>query len=143
MSVSVPDRPSPDFTDPEQRFTLSFEEAIEIVRAIDRGEVDAFVTRGHEGSRVSFVDTSISTYAILVEQAHDALFVLDDHGRVISHSGRLAALVGMTPEALLGCAFEDLVAPDSLPRFHRFVENSLSGGAHEEIHVRPRDGRPD
>jgi PAS domain S-box-containing protein len=82
-------------------------------------------------------------YRRIVETTREGIWVVDDRWRTTFANGRMAEMLGVRPEEMLGRRVEDFVAPDDLPQLGRNMDDRRAGeGAlHDFRFVRP-DGTP-
>lgn len=116
------------------------EEAEETIRAIQTGAVDAFVVTEPAGSRVYTLAGADRPYRLLVEEMQQAALTLHADGTIVYCNRRLAELVKMPHEKLIGMALRDFIAIDD----HKIYENLLWQGrtrsGRGEARLLPRDG---
>jgi signal transduction histidine kinase len=88
------------------------DEAEDMLRAIRRGEIDALVVDGADGSRVYTLHGAEEPYRNLVEQMQEGAVVLTTHGDILYANESFAALVAAPLESVVGSPI------------HRFVHAS-------------------
>jgi PAS domain S-box-containing protein len=107
------------------RFRL--EEAEDTLRAIGSGEVDAFVVSGPDGDQVFTLKDSDRPYRVLVETMNEGAANLDADGTILYSNNRLAAMLRVPLETLIGTQLSSYVAPVDRPLFAARL-----GKCHEE-----------
>ena len=80
-------------------------EAEEMLRAIQRGEIDALVVEGAGGNQVYTLHSAEEPYRNLVEQMQEGAVVLTSHGDILYANARFAALVGEPLQSVTGSQF--------------------------------------
>ena len=96
----------------ENEFLRSrLEEAEETLRAIGLGEVDAFVVSGPEGEQVFTLKGAEQPYRFLVETMNEGAAILAADGTILYSNNRLAVLLQVPLERLIGTKFGSYVAP--------------------------------
>ena len=81
---------------------LRLQEAEDTILAIRNGDVDAVVVGGPAGQKVYTLENADRPYRVLVEQMQEGAVTLSEDGTLLYCNERLAALIGVTREALLG-----------------------------------------
>ena len=87
------------------------EESEETLRAIGSGEVDAFVVSGTDGMRVFTLKGAEQPYRILVETMNEGAAILREDGVILYANNRLAALLRLPLERIVGSRIGTYVAP--------------------------------
>ncbi|MBV8340986.1 MAG: response regulator [Gammaproteobacteria bacterium] len=119
---------------------LELEEAKGVVDAIRRGEIDALLVSDPEGAQVFTLEGADQPYRIMVESMSEGAATLVADGTLAYANSRLAALLGMPLERLLGQPFADFVAPAERARFAAACTAARSGQHVEEFAVRGAGG---
>jgi len=114
--------------------------AEETLRALRAGEVDAIVMdAGPGGQRVYSLETEDRPYRRLVEGMSEGAARVDADGLVVYANQRLATLLGVPLERLLGRPFSDWLDEPERPHFSRRLATTTAGG-HDEHTLRRVDG---
>src|SRR5579872_4052166 len=85
------------------------EELEEALRAIRQGHVDALVISEPEGDRVFTLQGADHPYRVMVETIHEGAATLAADGLVLYANRRLAAMVNIPLEKLIGSKLHDIV----------------------------------
>jgi PAS domain S-box-containing protein len=109
------------------------EEAEETLRAIGCGEVDAFVVSGPDGEQVFTLKGAEQPYRVLVETMNEGAATLSEEGAILYANNRLAAMLQVPLEKLLGSRLSCYVAPADLHLFGARLGRCAEGGAKDEI----------
>jgi two-component system, sensor histidine kinase len=80
-------------------------EAEEMLRAIQHGEIDALVVEGAGGNQIYTLHSAEEPYRILVEQMQEGAAVMTTSGDILYANARFAALVGEPLQSVLGSHF--------------------------------------
>src|SRR6185369_14544230 len=96
---------------------LRLEEAEETLRAIGSGEVDAFVVSGPGGDQVFTLKGAEQPYRVLVETMNEGAATLAADGTILYCNSRLAAMLQVPPERIIGTQIVTFVAPADQPLF--------------------------
>jgi diguanylate cyclase (GGDEF)-like protein len=105
--VSAPDLAAT----PQSEALLQMTEAEDTLRAISRGEVDAFVVSdGEDGERVFTLSTADRPYRMFVENMREGAATLSASGLILYANRRLAQLLSCPGEAIVGSPLSAFVA---------------------------------
>ncbi|MEA5114454.1 MAG: PAS domain S-box protein [Geobacteraceae bacterium] len=113
------------------RFRL--DEAEETLSAIGRGEVDAFVVTGPEGEQVFTLKGAEQPYRVLVETMNEGAATLAADGTILYCNNRLATMLQVPLERLIGTRLVSYVAPAHHALFSARLRNCFHESAENEI----------
>src|ERR1035437_10800690 len=114
--------------------------AEETLRALRAGEVDAIVMNTGQGEqRIYTLETDERPYRHLVERMSEGAALADTDGLIVYANQRLATLLGLPLERLLGRPFLNWLDESEHPPFIRRLTTAASGG-HDEHTLRRSDG---
>ena len=114
--------------------------AEETLRALRASEVDAIVMNTGQGEqRIYTLETDERPYRHLVERMSEGAALADTDGLIVYANQRLATLLGLPLERLLGRPFSDWLDESERSRFIRRLATAASGG-HGEHTLRRSDG---
>ena len=114
--------------------------AEETLRALRAGDVEAIVMDTGQGERQVFsLETDERPYRHLVERMSEGAALVDADGMVVYANHRLATLLGVPLERVLGHPFSDWLEESEQSRFIARLSTAASGG-HEEHTFRRPDG---
>jgi len=116
-----------------------FSEAKEVLSAIRRGEVDAFLVSTDEGEKVYTLKTAEQPYRILIEQMQEGAALVSADGTILYSNRGLAQLLKTPLERLMGESIHAFIAPTSTESFRRMLEANPPGSAGEST-LQARDG---
>ena len=116
-----------------ERLRLRLEEVEGTLRAIGKGEVDVFVVSGSSGDQVFTLDGAERSYRILVESMNEGAVTLAGDGTILYCNSRLATLLQIPLESLIGSPFRALVAAADRPLFDAQREKGAQEGTAVEI----------
>jgi PAS domain S-box-containing protein len=120
--------------------TLSLQEAQEMLRAIRRGEVDAFIVKPDEQERVLTLAGADQIYRALFETLNEGALTLGPDARICSANSRFADLVGLPINAVIGAPLLPLIAPEDQPHFACLIETARHGDSKAEMTLLRADG---
>jgi PAS domain S-box-containing protein len=93
----------------------------------------------HNANLYRKLEESERQYRELVENAHEGIWVIDEHGLITFANQRLATILGQNE--LIGQRISDLVAPDKKKALIRLVLQNMQGAvAQEELQLTRKDG---
>lgn len=116
-----------------ENLRIRLEEAEETLRAIGSGEVDAFVVPGPDGAQVFALEGADQPYRALVETMNEGVVTLASDGTILYCNKRLAAMLQVPLESLIGTPFGSYVAPADHPLFMARQEECTTEHSTDEI----------
>jgi len=102
-------------------------EALQVVHAIQSGDVDAVVVSHPDGDQVFTLRGAEYGYRALVEAMNEGAATLGDDGTVLYCNQRLSDLIGTPLEQIIGSAVANLVAQDSKHDFDALLAQARDG----------------
>src|SRR5262245_29742082 len=115
-------------------------EAEEIIRAIRRGEVDAFVVTESEEERIYSLRSADLLYRAMIEEMKDGAVALDASGLIVYCNSYFAHLVKAERRALLGTKIFPFATGDDDGFFAALRADSRNGTTRREMELRAADG---
>ncbi|MFL5256115.1 MAG: ATP-binding protein [Rhodopila sp.] len=114
----------------------------ETLDAIRRGEIDAVVVADEHGEQhVYALEGAERPYRLLIEQMQEAALTLNADGTITYCNRRLAAMLGLAYERLIGCNLQPFVLPDDSAGFQQLLQDARLGGLRQEMILHAADGR--
>jgi two-component sensor histidine kinase len=113
------------------RFRL--EEAEETLEAIRNGAVDAVVVSLPQGERIFTLEGADQPYRVLVENMSEGAATLAPDGTILYCNNRIATMLQVPLEKLMGTRLCSHVAREDLPIFHAGMEKSRDSCSKDEI----------
>jgi PAS domain S-box-containing protein len=120
------------------RFQL--EEAEETIRAIQQGAVDAFVVKEVPGLRIYTLEGADRPYRLFVEQMQQGAATLHTDGTIVYCNRRLAELLKMRHDQLVGAPLRDFVAAADLAVYDNLLWQGQTRSGQGEARLRKGDG---
>ena len=115
------------------------EESEETLAAIRRGDFDAVVVEGPNQERLVYtLDTPDQPYRVLIEEIQEGAFTLGPDGAVLYCNRRLAAMLGISQERLIGQALGRFVQDRAV--LDRLAQAAMSDPVRGEVALRRADG---
>ncbi|TXM72762.1 response regulator [Methylobacterium sp. WL12] len=110
------------------------EEAEETVAAIQRGDFDAVVVEDATGERLIYtLENADRPYRVLIEQIQEGALTLGADGTILYCNLRLAEMLGVSQEHVIGQALHAFVLSADLPTFQRLLEGAMDGAVRGEL----------
>jgi len=117
-------------------------ESEETLDAIKRGEIDAVVVADAHGEQhVYTLESADRPYRVLIEQMQEAAVTLGADGTVIYCSRRLATLLDIPHEHLIGRSLQPFLLPGDEPGFQALLTEAKQSGIRQEMTVYTGEGR--
>ncbi|HYV17848.1 MAG TPA: ATP-binding protein [Verrucomicrobiae bacterium] len=140
-----PGAPPPDMTLESLRaanrsLSARLEEAEETIHAIRQGAVDAFVLEETGRHKVYTLEGADRPYQVFVEEMQQGVATLLTDGTVLYANRRLAELLRVSNETLVGKAVRDHVVPECLAAYDDLLERGRGGVARGELRLRQGHG---
>jgi len=105
----------------------------EMLDAIRRGEIDAVVVADEHGEQhVYALEGAERPYRLLIEQMQEAALTLNADGTITYCNRRLAAMLGLAYERLIGCNLQPFLLPDDSAGFQQLLQDARLGGLRQE-----------
>ena len=118
----------------------SLEEAQGILAAIRNCEVDGVLVHGPAGDQVLTLKDASDPYRALIEEMNDSAVTLAADGSILYCNRRLAELLQMPLQRIIGLPFSTFIAPLDHARFAGLLEAGRTGGSAGEITLLAEDG---
>jgi PAS domain S-box-containing protein len=116
-------------------------EARAALHAIGRGAVDAVVVPDAEGAaRVYTLDSTDRPYRHLIERIQEGAVTLAHDGTLLFANRRVAELLGLPPEQVVGQDLAGFVALRDAPSWRRLLAQARRGGGRGELTLHRTDG---
>ena len=94
-------------------------EAKETLAAIQKGDVDAIVVSGNEGSQVYSISSAETPYRTFIEEMNEGAVTLSREGIIIYCNQRFADFVSKPIEGVIGSYFKHFIAPDDKSKLEK------------------------
>jgi PAS domain S-box-containing protein len=109
--------------------------------AIRRGDVDAIVVEGPNGSQVFTLQSPEDPYRILAERMNEGAATLSADGTILFCNRRLAEMVKRPAEQLLGASFFSLLRQDEGNALRHFLESAMKQDVRAEGELLQKNGK--
>jgi PAS domain S-box-containing protein len=109
-------------------------ESEETLQAIARGEVDAVVVRDNEARhQIYTLENADRPYRVLIEQMQEGAVTLSSDGTVLYCNRRLAEMVGVPQERVIGQKLQPLIIESDHAMFQRLLDEARRTRARGEL----------
>ena len=113
------------------------QESEDTLDAIRRGEVDALVVGGPvEEHRVYTLQSADRPYRVLIEQIQEGAVTLGTDGTILYCNRRLAGMLGLAQERIIGRPLRPLIMPEDRGAFDRLLGDARHAVARRELALR-------
>jgi len=114
--------------------------AEEALRAIQSGEVDALVIYGEDGDHVYTLEGADYTYRVMVENIREGVATLLGDGTILYGNQRLAEMLAVPLETLLGSDLICFIPEADQPVYHGLLQKGIEGSSKAEITLSRKNG---
>ena len=124
-----------------QDLEARLEESEDTLEALRTGDFDAVVVQGPDSAtQVYTLETADRPFRVLIEQIQEGAVTLGGDGEVLYCNPRLAAMLGLKPERLLGEKLGAYVVSEDQDTFAWMLQTGAQGAARAEVTLRRTDG---
>jgi PAS domain S-box-containing protein len=113
----------------------------EILDAIRTNRADAVMVKTPSGDRVFALEGADGPYRVLLETMREGAAALDADGTVLYTNSRLAEILGLPPEQIVGASFYAHFAAPAEEKLRSLVAEALQATAKGEVSFRDPQGR--
>ena len=114
-------------------------EALETIRVIKSGNIDALVVSEKKGIKVYSERTSDQVYRLLIEKMHEGAVTLDHDGVILYCNSCFAAMVKLPLQKVIGTYLVDFIRDSSKKRFDAILRDSLENVEKKEVEIYASD----
>jgi two-component system, NarL family, sensor kinase len=115
-------------------------EAEETLRAIRKGEVDAVVVAGHQGTRVFTLEGSEHAYRVLIESMSEGALTLTADKTILYANRCFAGMVKRPLEQVVGSSLSRFLSEKDRVRVRRILDRAHPDGSAMQLLLQARDG---
>ena len=123
-----------------ENLRLRLEDAEDTLRAIGSGEVDGFIVSGAAGNQIFTLRGAEYPYRVLVETMNEGAATLAADGTILYCNNRLAALLQVPLERVIGTGFCSYVAPVDTLRVAARLSEYNTGCDSDEVKLVTSNG---
>ena len=125
---------------PESNTLQLVDEAVQTLRAIQQGAVDAFVVEEPEGHRVYALEGADLPYSILVDRMQQGAAMLDAQGDIIYCNPSLANLLDVPLATVIGIPLQNFLDPEDRSSCQKLLSETKLRPSEGEMRLRRSDG---
>ena len=117
-----------ELTDTIENLQSQLNEARDIIDAIRRGEVDAFIVKTQDKHELYTLKSADNAYRIFIEQMNDGALTINKNGIILYSNSSFANLVNIPLENVIGFSFEDFISEEYKNIVNKLIETAWSTG---------------
>ncbi len=118
------------------------QESEDTLEAIRHGDIDAVVMSPQaEEYRVYTLDSADRPYRVLIEHIQEGAVTLADDGTMLYCNRRLAAMLGVPHERVIGRRLQPFVRPEDATAFARLLDEAKRAGVRRELTLLTAGGK--
>ena len=118
------------------------EESEDTLEALRRGDFDAVVVQAPDSTtQVYTLESADRPYRVLIEQIQEGALTLGRDGAVLYCNPRLAEMLGLRPERLMGRLLGDIVSSEDRDGFAHMLNDAARDVVRGELSFEAADGR--
>ncbi len=95
-----------------EELTIQLSEANEIIEAIRKGEVDAFIVKSEDKHEVYTLQSADKAYRIFIEKMNEGAMTLNREGLIVYSNSSFANMINIPLENVIGFPFKNFI-PDA------------------------------
>jgi PAS domain S-box-containing protein len=134
-------RSAKDLLAENEDLRLRLEEALDTLRAIRSGEVDALVVSTPQGDQVYTLKGAEQPYRVYVETMNEGAVTLGPDGAILYCNNRFGELLKEPIERIIGSPVYQFIAPTDTVSFESAFQNGRKGSSIVEILLKGGDGQ--
>lgn len=123
-----------------EQLRAELDEARDMIRAIQAGEVDALMVSGSDGPQVYALEGADHPYRVMVEQMHEGAITLSSSDIILFSNQRFATMMGVPLEQVIGSNFLDWVEPSCIDRATALIKVADRDDSEDELTLVSADG---
>ena len=120
---------------------LRLKEAIETLRAIRSGEVDALVVSTPQGDQVYTLKGAERVYRLLLETLNEGVLTTTEDGIIMFSNNRFVEMLRMPLQKVIGSSIYEFISPTDRPVFQAILEGR-NGKGKIEVSLEAGDETP-
>lgn len=118
---------------------LRLEEALDTLRAIRSGEVDALVVSTPQGDQVYTLKGAERTSRLILETLNEGVLTVAEDGTIIYSNSRFVEILKMPLQKVIGSSIHGFISPTDRTAFETILEQSRSGKNKGEVSLAAGD----
>jgi len=122
--------------------TAQLQESHEIINAIHKGEIDAFIVNNEGKHELYTLKSADKTYRLFIEKMNEGAITLNQQNIVLYSNSAFASLLNVPLENVIGAYFEDLVPSDFRIAVNELIKNAWNLAESKAEIVLPGKNKP-
>ena len=118
---------------------LRLEEALDTLRAIRSGEVDALVVSTPQGDQVYTLKGAERSSRLILETLNEGVLTVAEDGTIIYSNSRFVEMLKIPLQKVIGSSIYDFIFPADRPAFQAILEQSRNAKGKGEVSLRTGD----
>jgi len=118
---------------------LRLEEALDTLRAIRSGEVDALVVSTPQGDQVYTLKGAERSSRLILETLNEGVLTVAEDGTIIYSNSRFVEMLKIPLQKVIGSSIYDFIFPADRPAFQAILEQSGNEKGKGEVSLRTGD----
>jgi len=115
-------------------------EAIEIVEAIKKGNIDAVLITSNETAKILVPKSADQSYRRFIENMSEGVVTLSTDGIIVYSNSSFAKMVNVPLEKLIGTDFRNHIPIEFIENFERFVSEFPKNNSKMELSILNQNG---
>ena len=103
------------------------------LHAIQEGEVDAIMGTSEKGNHVLTLESTNSTYRMLIESMSEGIVTFDKNGIILYCNRRFAEILNASMEKIVSSLIQDWIITSDIPLFNKMQLRANTGGVRGEL----------
>lgn len=116
-----------------KELSIQLEEATDTINVIRTGQVDALVINNGNNHQLYTLKTADQTYRVFIEKMNEGALTLNHDGIILYCNFKFAEMVGLTPDKIIGTAFENFVPASTRPKYNELFKNGWFNESKGEV----------
>ncbi len=134
-----PTKSAKDLLAENEDLRLRLEEALDTLRAIRSGEVDALVVSTPQGDRVYTLKGAERSSRLILETLNEGVLTVAEDGTIIYGNRRFVEMLKIPLQKVIGSSIYDFIFPADRPAFRAILEQSRKEKGKGEVSLRTGD----
>jgi PAS domain S-box-containing protein len=111
-----------ELTNDKDQYYAKLHEALEIIQAIQQGNIDAVFMVNHETAKVLVPKTADQSYRKFIEEMQEGVVTLLDDGVILYSNNSFSKIVGTSLENVIGSNIRSFIPVEYMETFERFFD---------------------
>ena len=134
-----PTKSAKDLLAENEDLRLRLEEALDTLRAIRSGEVDALVVSTPQGDQVYTLKGAERTSRLILETLNEGVLTVAEDGTILYSNSRFVEMLKIPLQKVIGSSIYDFILPADRPALQAILEQSRNEKGKGEVFLRTGD----